>query len=202
MSAGEAIFWPAFSRHTIRNPGSSPITYLMLKWRGARESAARASDCSSFRFAERAPSVAGGVGIASREIWDQPTGYLRVLHGHVTALAPGQGYPAHVDGYDVAILTLTGTVECLGQTVEPGSLLYFAAGEAHDMRNTGSAAATYLVVELHARVGGFFSRPGLRERLWAWRRAAIRAARETPYLGAGGKKVGRAFPRLKRLFLE
>ena len=34
LSPGSFIYYPAGQHHTIRNSGTSPITYLMFKWRG------------------------------------------------------------------------------------------------------------------------------------------------------------------------
>jgi hypothetical protein len=74
---------------------------------------------------------------------------LRKLHSHLTTLAPGGGYDAHVDAHDVAILTLAGTVETMGHRVGPHSVIYYAGGEPHDMRNVGDEPAAYLVFEFH-----------------------------------------------------
>ena len=46
-------------------------------------------------------------------------------------------------------MTLDGTVETLGQRVEPFSVIYCSAGELHGMRNVGSERARYLVFEFH-----------------------------------------------------
>ena len=32
---GAFVYYPAYQYHTLRNPTASPVTYLMLKWRGA-----------------------------------------------------------------------------------------------------------------------------------------------------------------------
>jgi hypothetical protein len=85
-----------------------------------------------------------------RRLFEGPTAYLGKLHAHVTTLQPGAGYAPHVDAYDVAILTLAGTVETLGERVGPQSVIYYGAGELHGMRNVGPEVARYLVFEFHA----------------------------------------------------
>lgn len=80
------------------------------------------------------------------------------------APAPGAGYDAHVDAYDVAILVLSGTVEPLGRRVERNGVIFYAAGEPHGMKNIGETEATYLVFEFHGPPTDPDA-PGLRERL-------------------------------------
>jgi redox-sensitive bicupin YhaK (pirin superfamily) len=94
----------------------------------------------------RAPS---STGVDMRRVFEGPTMFLGKLHAHVTTLQPGAGYAPHVDGYDVAILTLAGTVETVGQRVDPLSVIYYGAGEPHGMCNVGAAVARYLVFEFH-----------------------------------------------------
>jgi hypothetical protein len=65
-------------------------------------------------------------------------------------MQPGGGYAPHVDAYDVAILVLEGTVETLGQTCGPNTVIFYAAGESHGMRNVGPIPARYIVWEFHA----------------------------------------------------
>lgn len=74
---------------------------------------------------------------------------MNKLHAHLTCLHPGAGYPEHDDPYDVAMLTFDGTVETLGQEVGPYSVIFFAAGEPHGMKNVGTSPAVYLVFEFH-----------------------------------------------------
>ena len=50
----------------------------------------------------------------------------------------------------MAIVPLDGTLETLGQTVSPKSVIYYGAGELHGMRNPGTEPARYLVFEFHA----------------------------------------------------
>ena len=62
-------------------------------------------------------------------------------------MEPGKGYKAHSDRHDVAIVLLDGEVTANGEAAGPGGVFYFAAGESHDMANTGNRTARYLVVE-------------------------------------------------------
>ena len=75
----------------------------------------------------------------------------------------GFGYPQLSSEYivkespDVIVLAdsvccaqTPGKVETLGRTVEGCALIYYAAGEAHGMRNVGEQPARYLVFEFHA----------------------------------------------------
>jgi mannose-6-phosphate isomerase-like protein (cupin superfamily) len=152
VAPGAFSYYPAGQHHTIRNPGSTPVTYLMFKWHvdGARKNK-EALDTNLFRYDVGDPENA--TGFVTNRIFQQPTSLLRRLHCHTSWLAPGAGYEPHVDAYDVAILLLEGRVETLGQEVGPMSVIYYSAGEKHGIRNIGDKPARYLVFEFHG--GGF-----------------------------------------------
>lgn len=149
---GAFVYYPAGQHHTIRNPGAAPVAYLMFKWRSARTQPGPALPTSLFRF-DDVTKPAGAAPFWTHRIFEHATAHLGKLHAHLTVLAPGAGYEPHVDAYDVAIVLLSGTVESLGERVEPMSVIYCAAGEPHGMRNVGAEPARYLVFEFH-RVGG------------------------------------------------
>ena len=93
----------------------------------------------------------GEVGFHPRLVFEGATGGLRKLHCHASTLTPGAGYDAHIDAHDVAIIVLKGEVEILGQCLGPHALIFYTAGEPHDLRNVGSAVAEYVVFEFHGR---------------------------------------------------
>lgn len=149
LSPGSLVYYPAGQHHTIRNPGVSPVQYLMFKWDSPRSEVAVPQGTRVFHYGELAPP-AGAADFWTRTIFEGPTSCLGKLHAHLTVMQPGGGYEPHVDAYDVAIVLLSGTVETLGQTVEPLSVVYYGAGEPHGLWNTGAQPATYLVFEFHA----------------------------------------------------
>ena len=100
----------------------------------------------------------------SYKCFDGQTRYLRKIKSHCSIVAPGQGYEPHADAYDVAILLYEGSVETLGQTVSAPSLIYYAMGEPHGMRNTGNTIARYVVIEFHGKHGKIYEHPKYRRR--------------------------------------
>jgi mannose-6-phosphate isomerase-like protein (cupin superfamily) len=146
---GSFVYYPAWQHHTIANPGTSPVGYLMFKWKAPPNGAAQPLGTGVHEFAELAPPE-GAKAFWTKRLFEGPTGCLGKLHAHLTVLAPGGGYEPHRDAYDVAIVTLEGTVETLGQQVEPRSVIYYGAGELHGMRNVGTEPARYIVFEFHA----------------------------------------------------
>ncbi|MFO1056216.1 MAG: hypothetical protein U1E53_04535 [Dongiaceae bacterium] len=64
-------------------------------------------------------------------------------------MPPGAGYPAHVDGHDVAILLFAGTIATAGRRFGPRATLYHPAGHAHGLRNPATRSPRYLVFEFH-----------------------------------------------------
>ena len=146
---GSFVYYPAWQHHTIRNPGTSPVAYLMFKWRAAPSGSPAPLPTAVHHFGS-ATAPAGAAPFWTHRVVDGPSAWLGRLHSHLTVLQPGGGYEAHVDAYDVAIVVLSGRVETLGQEVGPLSVIYYAAGEAHGMRNVGTEPARYLVFEFHA----------------------------------------------------
>jgi mannose-6-phosphate isomerase-like protein (cupin superfamily) len=154
LSPGSFAYYPAGQYHTIRRRGTGAISYLMFKWHAPptipstdrpslRTTVCHYADTVTTARARPRP-------FHTREVLEGPTSYLGSLHAHVTTLQPGAGYVPHVDAHDVAIVTLSGTVETLGQRVDPMSVVYYAAGESHGMRNIGTDVARYIVFEFHS----------------------------------------------------
>ena len=165
LSPHSFAYYPAGQFHTIRNPGTGGVGYLMFKWYGS-PSAGSVSPTplpTSFRRFQDALRGAPTAPFHTQRLFEGPTGYLRRLHAHLTTLQPGAGYAPHVDAYDVAIVPLSGTLETLGQRVEPLGVIFYGAGRPHGMRNAGQDAARYLVFEFHAAADDpFRSRVGPR----------------------------------------
>jgi len=87
--------------------------------------------------------------ISMNPIFECPTGYLEKLHAHATAIKPGEGYPAHRDRHDVAIIVFAGEVETLGMRLGPGGSAYCAAGIPHGLTAKGKETSRYVVFEFH-----------------------------------------------------
>ncbi len=177
LRPGSFVYYPAWQYHTIRNPGTSPVGYLMFKWRAPLTHAPAPLGTGVHRFGDAA-APADAPPFWLHRVFEGPTGCLGKLHAHLTALAPGAGYEPHRDAYDVAIVTLEGTVETLGQRVERMSVIYYGAGELHGMRNVGAGPARYLVFEFHAPgAAGLEGRPFHRRLASALLRGGKRLAR-------------------------
>jgi quercetin dioxygenase-like cupin family protein len=153
VAPGTVAYYPAGQLHTIHNPSARAASYVMFKWRGAPARRPGALATGVFPLAPPAGDVPASNGLRSREVFEGPTSHLRRLRCHVSVLAPRGGYPAHVDAYDVALIVLAGTLETGGRRLGPGAVVYFTAGEPHDLGNPGDATATYLVLELEGAPG-------------------------------------------------
>jgi quercetin dioxygenase-like cupin family protein len=148
LRPGSFVYYPAFQHHTIRNASEAPIAYLMFRWRGA----SRDEGGLGTRVVHYGDAVPRNPHRSMRtcKLFTEPTAYLAAFHAHLTELDPGAGYEPHVDPYDVAVLMLSGTIETIGQVVEPFGVIYYPAGEPHGMKNVGDTVARYLVFEFHA----------------------------------------------------
>ena len=147
LRPGQFVYYPSFQHHTIYNPGTSPVTYLMFKWWGGAFGTDQSLGTSIFPFGDIA--IDKSEPFNTQHIFQGPTDYLGKLHSHLSTVQPGGGYEVHVDEYDVAILMLSGRIETLGQIAEPHDVIYYSAGEPHGLRNVGDEPARYLVFEFH-----------------------------------------------------
>ena len=160
VTPGSFVYYPGGQHHTIRNAGSAAAGYLMFKWRTGGRTRSGQLGTTLVHHADLEPP-ADAPAFWTSGLLDGPTAHLGKLHSHLTVLAPGGTYEAHVDPYDVAFVVLSGTIETLGAKAGPGTVLYCAAGELHGMRNPGTEAARYLVFEFHppAQTNDGSSRP-------------------------------------------
>jgi quercetin dioxygenase-like cupin family protein len=151
LRPGSFVYYPANQPHTLSNPGPDSATYLMFKWLtdGAHQGAELKTSIHEHSVRELLDAAGQGPPIRIKQGLNGRTRHLRRLTSHVTTLQPGAGYAPHTDAYDVAIVTLSGTVETLGQRVEPHGVIFYPAGEPHGMRNVGDTPAVYLVFEFH-----------------------------------------------------
>lgn len=145
--AGTLAYYPAWQHHSIRNTGSTALTYLMLRWRGP--AAASPQVLPATVTALPVSSDASSAAFETQLHFEGPTHYLGNLHVHSSLLAPAGGYRAHADEYDIAFLMLAGTVETMGRTLRARDLCYCPAGTVHGMHNPGPGPARYLVIEFH-----------------------------------------------------
>lgn len=171
---GTFAYYAAGSAHTIRNTADAPVTYVMFKWQA---DPGQRGDLLENQLIPLGEPSDGSSGFSTNTVLEGETRCLRRLQSHLTTLQPGAGYDPHVDAHDVAIVVLEGTLETLGEQVGPDSVVFYAAGESHGMRNVGDVPAVYLVFEFHGRhlphppSNGRASGPGTRLRSFT-RRAA------------------------------
>jgi glycosyltransferase involved in cell wall biosynthesis/mannose-6-phosphate isomerase-like protein (cupin superfamily) len=146
---GSFVYYPAYQYHTLRNPGQTPITYVMFTWRAAPDEIRQPLSTRVVhlrRTGDHSSSQAFNV----EGLLEGPTAFLGNLHAHVSELQPGAGYAPHADAHDVAIVVLSGRIETKRRRLQAPSVVYFAAGEQHGMKNSAAEPARYLVLEFHA----------------------------------------------------
>jgi quercetin dioxygenase-like cupin family protein len=90
---------------------------------------------------------------------DAPTPTLERLELHVTTLNPGfSSHPPHHHPQEELVLIQDGTLESSinrhQQRVGPGSLLFFASHDVHNVRNIGDRPATYYVINFYTAATG------------------------------------------------
>ena len=153
LKPGQFVYYPANFAHTLRTVSKEPANYLMFKWFTKHVKHGTALRYGQFEAVDRTPTDDILEGFQVRLLFEGPTLCLRKLHAHTTTLTPGAGYDAHVDAHDVAIFVFAGEIETQGATYGPNSLVYFAAGEPHNIHNPKDDIARYLVFEFHGHYG-------------------------------------------------
>jgi len=88
---------------------------------------------------------------ARRDVLDGPTRTLANLECHVTTVNPGEApHAAHRHPDEEMLFVKEGTIEVtingVAQPAGPGSVVFFASGDLHGIRNTGTVPATYYVL--------------------------------------------------------
>jgi len=176
LRRGSFVYYSAFQFHTIRNPTSAPIRYLMFKWTGWPMATGNRLQTTVTNL--EGVTLNSGEEFATHLLFEGRTQYLTKLHAHLTELQPGAGYAAHVDQHDVAIVMLSGSVKTMGRRVDAPGVIYCPAGALHEMQNLGSTTARYLVFEFHGGANGMFKsgRRGIKQTaVWALARRCWRA---------------------------
>lgn len=88
-----------------------------------------------------------------RDVANNPTPTLSVFECHITTLNPGRAsHDPHRHPQEELILVKEGTLEVhidgKTQNAGPGSVFFYAANDAHAVRNVGDTRATYWVINL------------------------------------------------------
>lgn len=91
----------------------------------------------------------------SRRFFREPTATLDELECHVTTLKPGEAaHSPHKHPEEEVLIIKEGMVEALvnGQIkkVGPGSVIFQASNQMHNIKNVGETAATYHVFSWHS----------------------------------------------------
>lgn len=87
----------------------------------------------------------------SRAVFDHPTPTLEKFEMHITTLKPGaSSHPVHHHGWEEILLVKEGTLEASlngeKHRVGPGSLIFLASHDPHNVTNVGDTPATYYVI--------------------------------------------------------
>jgi mannose-6-phosphate isomerase-like protein (cupin superfamily) len=86
-----------------------------------------------------------------RTVVRAPTMTLDELEIHITTLKPGEeSHPPHQHPNEELLIIREGTVEALvageHKRIGPGSLIFQASNQLHNIRNVGDTPATYHVI--------------------------------------------------------
>jgi quercetin dioxygenase-like cupin family protein len=150
IQRGQFIYHAPRRPHTIRAAGDGEATYLILRWEGELADRSPLLPSSVFSMSEIPPPDGAARGFSTELIFESPTPHLEKLHCHQSTIAPGGGYDAHADNYDVVIVVLEGVVETLGEQIGADSVIFYSANRPHGMRNPGTSPARYLPFEFHS----------------------------------------------------
>lgn len=130
---------------------------------------------------------------ARRDVVNRPTATLVKFQSHITTLNPGRvSHPPHQHALEELIFLKEGRLEVTinGQTfpASPGSVLFYASNDFHNVRNVGTTPATYIVVNFGTAATATVPReraadsgvPGrLRSQVFEWSDRSVKANRSS-----------------------
>lgn len=130
---------------------------------------------------------------ARRSVIDRPTATLAKFQSHITTLNPGlASHPPHQHALEELIFLKEGRLEVTinGQTYPagPGSVLFYASNDFHNVRNVGATPATYIVVNFGTAATATAPKeraadsaaPGkLRSQVFEWAQVPVKTNRAT-----------------------
>ncbi len=85
-----------------------------------------------------------------RDVVDQPTATFKNFESHISTLKPGaESHPPHKHAREEFIILREGTLDVFinGKVtrIGPGSMIFFASNDLHNVKNVGTTPATYTV---------------------------------------------------------
>lgn len=126
--------------------GAAGVTLAVVAVTGAQP-AALPSTLFEWTTLAAQPNRTGEV----RRVVQKPTATLEELEIHITTLRPGEeSHPPHRHANEEILIVKEGTVEALVNGEQkrggPGSLIFQASNQLHNIRNVGTTPATYHVI--------------------------------------------------------
>lgn len=146
---GQFVYYPAFFPHTLETVSSYPSNYLMFKWSSKSPNEKPQIPYNLINGLYPLQNQEKSNDFTAILNFEGPTLYCRKLHSHTTYLLPGGGYKKHKDLHDVAIVMLDGEAVTNDILVKPFDVIYYPAGELHDIYNHHQKPTRYLVFEFH-----------------------------------------------------
>jgi len=148
IQKGQCVYYSSFHNHTIYNPGTAPVTYLIFKWNS--NNIHKVETLRTKVFSLKSNCITESVrNLTKFTVFEGNTKFLSKLQAHVSIMNPGYFYQPHSDSYDIAILVLQGEIKTLDHQVNSNGIILHGAGEAHGINNIGASPAKYLVFEFH-----------------------------------------------------
>jgi quercetin dioxygenase-like cupin family protein len=114
---------------------------------GSAQKTALGSQVFDWKAMTAKPNATGEV----RTVVRAPTVTLDELEMHITTLKPGEAsHPPHQHPNEELLIIREGTVEALvageHKRIGPGSIIFQASNQLHNIRNVGDTPATYHVI--------------------------------------------------------
>jgi quercetin dioxygenase-like cupin family protein len=192
VGPGSISYHPAQDRHTHRNTGRSPSTFLAFKWLGEKN--ALGDRAAPFFVFDPATDVDqyrtdSSKGSTFTALLSSSTRYLSRLHCHLDTFEPGTGYPKHADPYDIFLIVLGGTVQIFGQEFKENSVIFHPEGEEHSLTNVGPTTARVLVLEFHGAGHGMSIDENRIQDIECWNRQSDQAAAELALTIPAGRQI-------------
>jgi len=158
-SPGSILFFASNQPHSVRNVGTSPANYAVLNFATAETRRRRERSDATLAPGQLVATVFDWDQLTAkptkvgerRDVTDGPTATLKNFECHVTTLLAGESpHPAHHHPDEEFIVIKEGTLDVTinghTQRAGRGSVVFYASGDEHGMKNIGDKPATYYVI--------------------------------------------------------
>ena len=141
------VFFSSDYQHTLHAIGTVDAHYLVIRWKRDKKidnphAAFTVMQSQPTQFSENTQGFSVQI---IEELQNKTNNHIRA---HYSQLSTDAGYEYHKDHYDILMVLFEGSIEIVNRQVSAPSIIFFASGFPHNIKNPGNVPAKYIVFEM------------------------------------------------------